>query len=94
MCKAAPCGNAQRHAAPASRRGAAISRAAIRSSGTGQPIDKLVDLLKEPEDRVRYRAKIELGGRNSDEVVSAVQKWAAALDKSAANYEHNMTEAL
>ena len=27
----------------------------------GQPIDKLLDLLKEPEDRVRYRAKIELG---------------------------------
>src|SRR5204862_7421020 len=27
----------------------------------GQPIDKLLDLLKEPEDRVRSRAKIELG---------------------------------
>ena len=27
----------------------------------GEPIDKLLDLLKEPEDRVRYRARIELG---------------------------------
>ena len=29
----------------------------------GEPIEKLLDLLKEPEDRVRYRARIELGGR-------------------------------
>ena len=29
----------------------------------GEPIDKLLDVLKEPEDRVRYRARIELGGR-------------------------------
>ena len=28
----------------------------------GEPIDELLDLLKEPEDRVRYRAKIELSG--------------------------------
>ncbi len=60
----------------------------------GQPIEKLLDVLKEPEDRVRYRARIELGGRNSDEVVAAAQKWAAALDKNDPNYEHNMLEAL
>ena len=29
----------------------------------GEPIDKLLDLLKDPEDRVRYRARIELSGR-------------------------------
>ena len=29
-------------------------------------IDELLDLLKEPEDRVRYRARIELGGRQHD----------------------------
>ena len=40
----------------------------------GEPIEKLLDLLKEPEDRVRYRAKIELGGRNSDEVIAAVEQ--------------------
>ena len=34
----------------------------------GEPIDRLLDLLKEPEDRVRYRAKIELSGRNSNDV--------------------------
>ena len=32
----------------------------------GEPIAKLLDLLKEPEDRVRYRAKIELGGRDTE----------------------------
>ena len=31
----------------------------------GEPIERLLDLLKEPEDRVRYRAKIELSGRNT-----------------------------
>ena len=35
----------------------------------GQPIPRLLDLLKEPEDRVRYRAKIELSGRDTNEVI-------------------------
>ena len=39
----------------------------------GEPVAKLLDVLKEPEDRVRYRARIELGGRTSDEVVAAVR---------------------
>ncbi len=60
----------------------------------GEPFDKLLDLLKEPEDRVRSRAKIELGGRNTDQVIAAVQKWIAGLDKNDANYEHHMLEAL
>ena len=60
----------------------------------GEPIEKLLDLLKEPEDRVRYRVRIELGGRDSDAVVAAVKKWAANLDKKDPNYEHHMMEAL
>ncbi len=60
----------------------------------GEPIDTLLDLLKEPEDRVRYRAKIELGGRNSDEVIAALGKWIARLDKNDANYQHHLLEAL
>src|SRR5205823_11755633 len=43
----------------------------------GEPIEKLLDLLKTPEDRVRYRARIELSGRDSDQVVAATQKWLA-----------------
>jgi putative heme-binding domain-containing protein len=60
----------------------------------GEPIEKLLDLLKEPEDRVRYRARIELGGRDSDQVIAAVKRWIAGLDKSDADYEHQMLEAL
>ncbi len=60
----------------------------------GQPIDKLLDLLKEPEDRVRYRAKIELGARKTEDVITAVNQWAADLDKKDPQYEHNMMEAL
>jgi putative heme-binding domain-containing protein len=60
----------------------------------GQPIEKLLDLLKEPENRVRYRAKIELGARKSDEAISATQNWMETLDKSDPDYEHHMMEAL
>ena len=60
----------------------------------GEPIDKLLDLLKEPEDRVRYRAKIELSGRDSEEVIAAVDRWVKGLDKSDPDYEHHLLEAL
>jgi len=60
----------------------------------GEPIEKLLDLLKEPEDRVRYRAKIELGGRKTDEVITALGKWLGTLDKSDPEYEHHQLEGL
>jgi putative heme-binding domain-containing protein len=60
----------------------------------GASIRKLLELLKSPEDRVRYRARIELGGRDSDLVMTAVQKWVAGLDPKDAGYQHHLTEAL
>lgn len=60
----------------------------------GQPIPALLELLKEPENQIREWAKVELGKRNTAEVISAVNKWAAGLDSHAPNYEHNMMEAL
>lgn len=60
----------------------------------GAPIADLLNLLREPEDRVRYRARMELSGRKSDEVVTAVDAWIAGLDKNDAEYEHAMLEAL
>ena len=60
----------------------------------GKSIERLLDLLKEPEDRVRYRVKTELGARGSNEVVAALKTWVAALDKSDVNYEHHLLEAL
>jgi glucose/arabinose dehydrogenase len=60
----------------------------------GQPIPALLNLLKEPEDRVRYRAKIELSARDTREVIAAVQAWADTLDQKDPRYEHHMMEAL
>jgi putative heme-binding domain-containing protein len=60
----------------------------------GEPLDKLLGVLKEPEDRVRYRARIELSARDTDEVIAAVSKWMAALDKNDPDYEHHLLEAL
>jgi glucose/arabinose dehydrogenase len=60
----------------------------------GQPIPALLDALKEPEDRVRYRAKIELSARDSREVMSALKSWMDRLDSKDPRYEHHMMEAL
>jgi putative heme-binding domain-containing protein len=60
----------------------------------GEPIEKLLDLLKHPEDRVRYRAKVELGGRDSKEVTDAAKKWVANLDEKDKDFEHHRLEAL
>jgi glucose/arabinose dehydrogenase/azurin len=60
----------------------------------GQPIEHLLDLLKEPENRVRYRAKIELSARDTTAVISALQVWMDRLDPKDAQYEHHMMEAL
>lgn len=60
----------------------------------GEPVSNLVALLSEHEDDVRLRAKIELGGRDSKEVIDAVQAWKRGLNKADAKYEHNRLEAL
>ena len=60
----------------------------------GQPLDKLLELLKEPENNVRTRAKIELGKHSAGEVIPAVKKWIAKLDPKDRAYEHQMLEAL
>jgi hypothetical protein len=60
----------------------------------GQPVPELLDLLKQPEDRVRYRAKIELSGRDTNQVLTALQAWTDRLDAKDPAYEHHMTEAL
>jgi len=60
----------------------------------GQPVDKLLDLLKEPENNVRTRAKIELGKHRAGEVIPALKKWTAKLDSKDKNYEHELLEGL
>jgi len=60
----------------------------------GQPIPKLLDLLKAPEDGVRTRAKIELSKHDSAEVMAALNRWVAALDPADPDYQHHLLEAL
>lgn len=60
----------------------------------GASIEQLLDNLKLPEYRTRYRTRRELRGRNADAVVAAAKKWADNLDKNDSNYAHHLTEAL
>ncbi|MBY0586956.1 HEAT repeat domain-containing protein [bacterium] len=60
----------------------------------GMPIDQLVATLTEPEDRTRYRARIELSGRPSDEVIPAIERWIVSLDSSSPPFERYQLEAL
>jgi putative heme-binding domain-containing protein len=60
----------------------------------GVSIEKLLDNLKEPEDRVRYRTRLELTARPTTDVLAAAKKWIASLDPKDGDYEHHMLEAL
>jgi len=59
-----------------------------------QPIEALLELLREPENQVREWAKIELGRHESAKVVAAVNAWVKRLDSKDPNYSHLLTEAL
>ncbi len=60
----------------------------------GASIEVLLDNLKLPEYRTRYRTRRELRGRDANEVLPKLKKWVAALDKNDPRYEHHMLEAL
>jgi putative heme-binding domain-containing protein len=60
----------------------------------GEPIPKLLDLLKTYEDRTRYRVRRELRDRPKAEVVTALRKWVAGLHPAAPQREHHLLEAL
>jgi mono/diheme cytochrome c family protein/glucose/arabinose dehydrogenase len=60
----------------------------------GASIPELLENLKLPEYRTRYRTRRELRGRPASEVIPAVKAWAAALDKTDPRYEHHLCEAL
>lgn len=60
----------------------------------GASIPELLELLKEPEDNVRIRAKIELGTRDTAEVLAAVRRWIGPFDPNAVADQHALMEAL
>src|SRR5207244_673410 len=60
----------------------------------GEPVPKLLDLLKDSDDRVRYRVRIELSGRATADVMAALRPWMASLDTRNPENIHNLLEAL
>jgi putative heme-binding domain-containing protein len=64
----------------------------------GRPIPDLLDLLKHPEDRVRGRARCELGARDTDAVMLALKDWVRMITSGAVQLqgeelEHALLEA-
>ena len=57
-------------------------------------IEELLDNLKLPEYRSRYRTRRELRGRDASQVLAALDKWMADLDKNDPQHEHHLLEAL
>ena len=60
----------------------------------GQPIPALLELLKDPDNRVRSRARIELSARPTDEVIAATRQWLKELSPNDAEFPHHQLEAL
>lgn len=64
------------------------------SKVAGASIPELLENLKVPEYRTRYRTRRELRGRKDADVLAGVNKWVQALDKSDKNHEHHLVEAM
>jgi hypothetical protein len=60
----------------------------------GASVATLLNNLKEPELRTRYRTRRHLRGLPAGEVLPALKSWVTALDKSDPSYEHYALEAL
>ncbi len=60
----------------------------------GATVEQLLENLKLPEYRTRYRTQRELRGRKASEVLPKITKWVASLDKNDPKYEHHVLEAL
>jgi glucose/arabinose dehydrogenase/mono/diheme cytochrome c family protein len=60
----------------------------------GASIGELMDNLKLPEFRTRYRTRRELRGRKASEVLPVLKKWVANLNIEDARYDHHLLEAL
>lgn len=60
----------------------------------GAPIPDLLDLLRSPTARVRYRVRRELGARPAREVTACNTAWRNGLDPRDPQHEHHLLEAL
>ncbi len=60
----------------------------------GASIPQLLDNLKHPVDGIRYRTRIELSERDTDQVIPACQKWMQQFDPKKKEDAHHLLEAL
>ncbi len=60
----------------------------------GASVGQLLDNLKLPEYRTRYRSRRELRARDTAEVVTALKTWVSDLDPDDPRYKHHLLEAL
>ncbi|SIR40485.1 PVC-type heme-binding CxxCH protein [Maribacter ulvicola] len=60
----------------------------------GADIEELLNNLKLPEYRTRYRTRRELRSRNATEVMAKLKPWVDGLNKNDQQYEHHLVEAL
>lgn len=60
----------------------------------GASVPELLENLKLPEYRTRYRSRRELRGHKATEVLPVLKTWTEGLDKKDPGYEHNLLEAL
>jgi mono/diheme cytochrome c family protein/glucose/arabinose dehydrogenase/lysophospholipase L1-like esterase len=60
----------------------------------GASVATLLENLKAPELRTRYRTRRELRSRPAGEILPALKSWVAGLDKNDPEYEHYVLEAL
>jgi len=60
----------------------------------GATVAELLENLKEPEYRTRYRTRRELRSHAPAEVLPAIKAWVAKLDPKDPAYEHHLCEAL
>jgi len=70
-----------------------------RDLSVNEPLDELsiielLEKLKSPEDRVRYRTRLELSKRPTVDVMAAIRTWMPRLQKNEPGYEHDLLEVL
>ena len=54
----------------------------------------LLDALKSPEAWTRHQAKFEIGKKDPDEVLNAIETWVDTLSKTDPEYDHHLVEAI
>lgn len=60
----------------------------------GEPIPVLLEALEHPINGIRRRARVELSGRDTGEVIAAAKTWLAGFDPASEDDAHHLLEGL